>query len=230
MRSERPVPEMFLLILVVPVIAFERARADFGMGQHVVGQHQRMAAHAMPEMKADARAFHLAAGEIHVGFAVLDRIFQLRIAFRQADFQGRITQTRIFAKQFVKDFDHGFIVENPLVAAAASRQPEPRTQRQIITVPVLAHPGPTGACDDAVERAHLVMGLNLHGCMGADKRVKIRSSRMARASTRYSKTSFRWSVPSKRNSARTSDPSAVDNRPRRSVCLKGAFIRPSEKS
>ena len=75
----RPVPEMFLFILMVAIVALEGPVADRRMRQNVVGQHQRVAADRVAEVKADAVPLHLAAGEIQIGFAVLHRIFQGRI-------------------------------------------------------------------------------------------------------------------------------------------------------
>ncbi len=48
---------MLALGLMVPIVRFERPRADGFMGQHIVGQDQRVATHRMAEMKADACAF-----------------------------------------------------------------------------------------------------------------------------------------------------------------------------
>ena len=158
---------MFLFVLVVAIIALERPVADFVMRQHIIGQHQRVAARRVAEMEADAVAFHLAAGEGQIGFAVLDGVFQLRIALAQLDFQGRLAQTAIVGQQLLQDLDHGFIVENPLVAAF-SGQPEPRPQGQVIAVAVLAHTSPAGAGDDTVKGAHFVVRFDFHGGVGAD--------------------------------------------------------------
>lgn len=58
---------MFLFVLVMAVVALEGPVADRRMRQNVVGQHQRVAADGVAEMKADAVAFQLPAGEIGRG-------------------------------------------------------------------------------------------------------------------------------------------------------------------
>ena len=111
-----------------------------------------MAADGVAEMKADAVAFQLPAGEIEVGSRGIAPCIHDSGNPGQADLQRRIAKARVVGQQFLQDLYNGFIVENPLVAAATG-QPEPRPQGQISGVPVLADAGPTRGCDDAVRGA-----------------------------------------------------------------------------
>ena len=130
-----------------------------------------MAADGVAEMKADAVAFHLPAGEIEVGSRGIAPCIQDWVILGQADLQRRIAEARVVGQQFLQDLDHGFVVKIRWLPATG--QPEPRPQGQIIAVPVLADAGPTRGCDDAVKGAHAVMGLDLDAGMGADEGVEI---------------------------------------------------------
>ena len=163
---------MFLFVLVVAVIGLEGPAADGVMGQNVIGQHQRMAADRVAEVEADAVPLHLAAGEIQVGFAVLDGIFQHRVIAGQLHFQRRIAKLGIVRQQVLQDLDHGLVVKDALVAALRG-QPEPGPQDQVIAMAVFTHPGPAGLGDDAVEFLGAFAAVDLNCGMGADQGVEI---------------------------------------------------------
>ena len=163
---------MLALGLVVAVIALIGPRADRLMRQNVIGQHQRMAAHGVAEMKADPVPLHLAAGEVEVGFTILHRVFQHRIVLRQLHIQRRIAELGIVRQQLAQDLGDGPVVKDPLVAPP-SCQPEPRAQHQIIAVAVLAHPGPSRLRDDAVKGLGALTALDLDRGMGTDERVEV---------------------------------------------------------
>ncbi len=164
---------MLALGMMVVIVTLENARADIGMVQRVIGQHHRVTADGVGEMKADPEPFHQTAREVQVALAVLDRVFEFfKVSFAKADIQCRIPQVSVIREQFAQNLDHGLVMEDPLVAPLA-RQPEPRSQGQIVTMPVLAHARPTGAGDNAAEGPHLVMRLDLDRGFGADQRIKV---------------------------------------------------------
>lgn len=90
---------MLAICLMVAVIGFEGSRTDAVMGQHIVGQDQRMAAFVMAKVKVDAVPLQLAAQEIQIGFTILHGIFKDRIVLRQGDFQRRIAKLAIVAQR-----------------------------------------------------------------------------------------------------------------------------------
>jgi hypothetical protein len=117
-----PCPEMFLVSLVMAFVGVEIPCADAAVRVREIRQHHVMGARNMAEVIGDAMPLHHPAGEIHVGFAKLDRVFKRGVVGRRLDHQ--LAHVSIGRQQFLEDLNHGLVVKDALVAPQAGH-PEP---------------------------------------------------------------------------------------------------------